>query len=42
MEEQERLDNNNSPNNVQQVMVAAIEANRIIDSIDAELTLYKP
>jgi hypothetical protein len=25
---------------VQQVMVAAIEANRITDSIDAELTLY--
>jgi hypothetical protein len=42
IEEQERLNNiNNNQNNVPQVMVAPIDAQRIIDSVDAELVLYK-
>ena len=43
VEEQERLNNidNNNQDNVRQVMVAAIDAQRIVDSVDAELILYK-
>jgi hypothetical protein len=42
IEEQERLHNiNNNQNNAPEVMVAPIDVQRIIDSVNAELVLYK-